>query len=151
MTLLVWPLSSPAGITEWETLLPSFDLFSDGKICSAYTDRLEPVPLPHLPFQNIFCPQPALPLLPVSILGGNKEGCIRNSCTHCSQSLVSLIFLATLTHEPVLQIHLKDIFDVVSLLNFQCVLLICYITAAFLVFAGMSKDIVSKNFALTKN
>lgn len=33
----------------------------------------------------------------------------------------------------------------------MCFTYLCYITAAFLVFAGVSKDIVSKNFALTEN
>lgn len=60
--------SSASGVTEWETLFPSLDLFSDGAVCSANADRLEPVPLSHLPLQNLFCPQPALPLLPVSIV-----------------------------------------------------------------------------------
>lgn len=57
----------PSGITEWEAVLPSFNIFSDGPVCSAHADRLEPLSLPHLPVQNLFCPQPALPLLPVSI------------------------------------------------------------------------------------
>lgn len=60
--------SSASGVTEWETLFPSLDLFSDGAVRSANADRLEPVPLSHLPLQNLFCPQPALPLLPVSIV-----------------------------------------------------------------------------------
>lgn len=59
---------SASGVTEWETLFPSLDLFSDGAVRSVNADRLEPVPLSHLPLQNLFCPQPALPLLPVSIV-----------------------------------------------------------------------------------
>lgn len=43
-----------AGITKWETIISSFNLSSNGKVCSANTDRLESVPLSHLPLQDIF-------------------------------------------------------------------------------------------------
>lgn len=58
------------GISEWETVLPSFDLSSDGPVRRADADGLEPVPLPYLPLQNLLCLEPALPLLPVSVHGG---------------------------------------------------------------------------------
>lgn len=58
------------GISEWETVLPSFDLPSDGPVRRADADRLEPVPLPYLPLQNLLCLEPALPLLPVSVHRG---------------------------------------------------------------------------------
>ena len=75
----VYLLIYPSGITEWETLLPPFNLFSYGSVCCADADRLELVPLPYLPLQNLFCPQPALPLLPVSMFRKNKEAHIHNS------------------------------------------------------------------------
>lgn len=50
------------------------------------------MPLPHLPLQNLFCPQPPLPLLPVSIHWKKKEACIhsRYTHTHCCSVDVAL-------------------------------------------------------------
>lgn len=60
-------LFSFLGITEWEVVVSSFDLSSDGPVCRVNADRLEPLPLPHLSLQDLFGPQPSLPLLPVNI------------------------------------------------------------------------------------
>lgn len=55
------------GITEWEVIISSFDLSSDGPVCCINADRLEPLSLPHLSLQDLFCPKPSLPLLPVNM------------------------------------------------------------------------------------
>lgn len=55
------------GITEWEAVVSSFHLSSDGSVCSINADRLEPLSLPHLSLQDLFCPEPSLPLLPVNM------------------------------------------------------------------------------------
>lgn len=59
------------GITEWEVVISSFDLSRDGPVCCVNADRLEPLSLPHLSLQDLFCPKPSLPLLPVNI--GRKK------------------------------------------------------------------------------
>lgn len=66
ITVLTTWFFSPSGITKWETLFPSLNIFGNGSVCSADADRLEPVPLSHLPLQNLLCSQLAFPLLPVS-------------------------------------------------------------------------------------
>lgn len=55
------------GITEWEVIISSFDLSRDGPVCCINADRLEPLSLPHLSLQDLFCPKPSLPLLPVNM------------------------------------------------------------------------------------
>lgn len=55
------------GITEWEAVVSSFHLFSDGPVCCVDADRLEPLSLPHISLQDLFCPKPSLPLLPVNM------------------------------------------------------------------------------------
>lgn len=110
MYLTVPLLFSPPGITEWETILPSFHLSSDGTVRCANADRLEPVPLPHLPLQNLFCPQPALPLLPVSIHRKSKEGRLHSSHTHRCLVWAAVVAQARLPecpphfHDPFLQL-----------------------------------------------
>lgn len=64
--------SPPPGIAEWEALLPSFHISSVGPLRRADADGLEPVPLSHLPLQNLLCLDPALPLLPVSVREGTR-------------------------------------------------------------------------------
>lgn len=66
---IISPVISP-GIAEREALLPSFHLSSVGPLRRADADGLEPVPLSHLPLQNLLCLDPALPLLPVSVREG---------------------------------------------------------------------------------
>lgn len=60
-------LFSSLGITEWEAVVSSLHLSRDGPVCCANADRLEPLPLPHLSLQDLLCPQPPLPLLPVNM------------------------------------------------------------------------------------
>lgn len=71
----------PSGIAEREALLPSFHLSSVGPLRRADADRLELVPLSHLPLQNLLGLDPALPLLPVSVCKGTRittdtSGCL---------------------------------------------------------------------------
>lgn len=66
---------SPSGITKWETLLPSLNIFGNGTVCSADADGLEPVPLSHLPLQDLLCSEFTFPLLPVSIQS-NAHACV---------------------------------------------------------------------------
>lgn len=107
----------PPGITEWETILPSFDLSSDGSVRCSDADWLEPVPLPHLPLQNLFCAQPALPLLPVSThRKNNKSHLIAEG-----HSLLQLILSCPVdTHSstfPRSLVHLDNIFDVINIIE----------------------------------
>lgn len=70
------------GITEWEVVFSSFDLSRDGPVRCVNADGLEPLSLPHLSLQDLFCPKPPLPLLPVNIRRKNRRFHIHAGAVH---------------------------------------------------------------------
>lgn len=86
------------GIAEWEAVVSSLHLSGDGPVCCINADWLEPLSLPHLSLQDLFCPQPSLPLLPVNMHRKKNSGFIVAAATRAhicvsSQAALECTFL----------------------------------------------------------
>lgn len=55
------------GFPRWQSLLAPFHFLAGYSLCSPYWDSLELVPIHHASLQDLFAPQPLVPVLSVSV------------------------------------------------------------------------------------